>query len=399
MKRRTFLQKSTLVAAGTLMAPSFLAQTIRPLKSAHKKLIVIQLSGGNDGLNTVVPFRNDLYYKARPKLALSAQRVLSLDQESGLHPSMSGLNNLYQKGFVSIIRGVGYPNPNRSHFRSMDIWHTGSGSDQNWDNGWLGRYLDAHCQHAYQGVELDGTLSLAMKGDRLKGIAMERPDLLYKSLQDTHFEKIASLPQSTMWKDDVLSEDNQGYLYKTLVQVEESATYLYQQSKRSEARTSFPEHHLGQSLKSISELIQSESDTSVYYASLSGFDTHVSQANTHSQLLQVYSQSVEALVTELERTGHFDDTLIMTFSEFGRRIAQNASNGTDHGAANNVFLIGKNLPKPGLRGKEPDLTLWETGDVPYDIDFRSIYADILQNWLEVNAEKILKNPIAPAGFI
>ncbi|NLR90731.1 DUF1501 domain-containing protein [Flammeovirga agarivorans] len=386
MKRRSFLKRSSLVAAGTMFTPMFLQQTLGKNFKEYtgKRVVIIQFSGGNDGLNTIVPFLDDNYYNARPSLALKKAEVINLANDLGINGEMKGFADLFHKGYVSIINNVGYPNPNRSHFRSMDIWHTASDSDEYISTGWLGRYLDSYCTFAREGIEMDNTLSLSMKGNKVKGIAVDNPQTFYNSLNVSQFE---SLAKST--DDDMLNEDNQGYLYKTLAEANQSAKYVYEHSKIYKSKSTFPKSQLGKNLKSVAEMIQSGMDSKVYYASLGGFDTHAYQKGKQNSLLKDYSASVSAFVEELERTDHFKDTVIMTFSEFGRRVKQNASGGTDHGAANNVFLIGKNLKQPGFVNENPNLESLNRGDLIHSVDFRSVYADLLDNWLSVSSSEIL----------
>lgn len=393
MNRRHFLKQSGLVTAGTLLAPAFLQQGWgNNLNYRGKKVIIVQLSGGNDGLNTIVPFTNDIYHRSRPRLALRPDERIAFDPDFAFNKALKPFAELYDRGYISIINNVGYPNPNRSHFRSMDIWHTASGSDKIWQSGWVGRYLDAYCNHAYNGLEVDATLSLALKGHKLKGIAMENPEQFRKAFLAGPVGRIAQ-------QTDLLNEDNQGYLYKILRSAREGAEHLAAHHSTRTSQTDFPSTPFGQSLKTIAELIGGEAETHVYYASLSGFDTHAQQRGAQARLLSEYAEGVAALVAELEDSGHFDDTLIFTFSEFGRRVAQNASNGTDHGAANNAFLIGKNLKHPGLFNEGPNLAELNRGDLIHTVDFRGIYAGILEQWLGVSSKVILQHDIAPLSIV
>ena len=396
MKRREFLKQSALTTAGTMMIPSFLKayelgqMNVDPTGS--KILVVVQLSGGNDGLNTVVPFRNDIYYRERPTLAIAREKVLALNDEIGFNPALEPLKALYDDGLVKVINNVGYPNPDRSHFRSMDIWQTASGSDQYLNTGWLGRYLDATClgtggcaQH--RAIEVDDTLSLSMKGNIVNGLALLNPKKLYNQTRDVMIKVLAdhSYPKT---------QDNAGYLYKTLAETVSSAAYVYDQSAKSIHRTIgvYPAHELGKRLKTVSELIQSDTRTRVYYVSISGFDTHVNQMGQQERLLRQYAEAVKAFMDDMKSANRQNDVLVMTFSEFGRRVKQNASNGTDHGTANNVFLIGGGLSGTGserVYDQAPDLHNLDAGDLKFHIDFRSIYATLLEDWLGADDVAIL----------
>jgi len=393
-KRRDFLKQSSLIAAGTWLVPHFLqAQGPTVSNFQGKRLIVIQLSGGNDGLNTVVPFENELYYKARPALALKKSEVLKVNELLGFHPSLAALRPLFDEGALSIINGVGYPNPDRSHFRSMDIWHSGSNSNEYWQTGWLGRYLDAQCEFPHQAIELNNALDLAMKGERMKGLAMSNPQQMIRDVNMGYNRQLAGMA------NDHHAHEGVGYLYKTLLESVNSADYLKEQlGMRGDRSRNRPQSQFANHLKTIVQMINSGLETSVYYTQLGGFDTHAQQKNQQARLLKQYADGVKYLVEELKATGEFENTLIMTFSEFGRRVGQNASQGTDHGTANNLFLIGKNV-KGGFYNDLPDLADLDNGDLKYSIDFRRVYASILENWLNVDARAILKKEIQPLDVI
>ncbi len=386
MKRRDFF-KTTALASTSLMVPSFLKGfTGNDLLNSRsgKNLVVIQFSGGNDGLNTIVPFRNDIYYQSRPTLSINKEAVLKLSDEQGLNPAMEALKPLYDDGLVSIINAVGYPNPDRSHFRSMDIWHTASESDEYLSSGWIGRYLDNKCngcETPYHALEVDDSLSLALKGFSRNGFAMSDPKALKKATENKFLRDIAHHAHS--------HEENVAYLYKTMIDTQSSADYLFEKSKVYQSKEQYPNTPFGRDLKQIAELITADTDTKIYYVSLSGFDTHVNQRNQQERLLKQYADGIAAFVQDLKQNRLLDDTLIMTFSEFGRRVKQNGSNGTDHGTANNLFLIGGNLKTPGFYNSAPDLTNLEDGDLIYQIDFRRVYATILENWLDTDAGQIL----------
>ena len=392
MKRRSFIQSSILVS-GSLWVPRFIHKQDVPLTSS-KKLVVIQLSGGNDGLNTWIPYHNDLYYQMRPELAIPRQEVLQLEDQVGLHPQMEGIRALYDQGQVLVINQVGYPNAERSHFRAMDIWHSGSQADEYWSSGWLGRYLDAACQNgkpAHQVIEMDGTLSLAVKGEEAKGLALQDTKRLYRQVRSPHIQRLVKQQES--------GQETLDYLYKTLRKTVESAEYVYEHTQVQRSHLAYPQHAFGKKLKQVAELISSGVETQVYYVSLSGFDTHVRQASQQARLLDQYSQAVSVFVEDLKKQQVFDETLILTFSEFGRRVAENGSRGTDHGKANTVWLIGKQLKKVGCYGEGPNFQALDEGDLAYQVDFRQIYSSIIQNWLGGNSKNILQRSFDPLPII
>ncbi len=398
MKRRDFLKHSSLASAAFLI-PSFL----KPLEalglnkiSGHKNLVIIQLSGGNDGINTVVPFGMDEYYKKRKTIAIPKNEIIRLNDLQGLNPNMAALREIYDQGHMSIINSVGYPNPDRSHFRSMDIWHTASDSDQYLSTGWIGRYLDSNChdcKNPYAAVEVDDTLSLAMKGKNIKGIAVQDPNQLYKNTREPFFKDVIADHK------EMLDEDNLGYLYKTMIETSSSAEYILNKSKTYKNSGSYPEGTFGNQLKTVAKFINSGLETRVYYVSLSGFDTHTSQINQQGRLLKQYSEGISAFINDLKIAGNFDDTLVMTFSEFGRRVEQNASNGTDHGTANNILLFGGKLKQQGIINEAPDLQNLDKGDLKYKVDFRQVYATVLDKWLDINNASVLNKQFSAMDFI
>jgi uncharacterized protein (DUF1501 family) len=391
LNRRKFIQTGSLASA-SLMLPKFLkAFEKQKLEADHKIMVVVQLSGGNDGLNTVIPYRNDIYYKVRPELGLRRQQALMLNDEMGIHPGLRGLKSLYDEGALGVLNSVGYPNPDRSHFRSMDIWQTASGSGKVLPTGWIGRYLDAQCDgcgHTTQAIEVDDTLSLALKGEKKRGIAVPDPRRLYATAHDRFFK--AQVQNHPAHND----EHNVDYLYKTLAETISSADYIYKQSKIYKSVAHYPNSEFGKGLKTIAELIISGCDTRVYYISLGSFDTHVNQQPQQQRLFTQLGDGLKVFADDLKKNNRFRDVIVVTFSEFGRRVAQNASSGTDHGTANCMFLISDGMKKQGILNEAPDLTHLdqknpELGDLIYKIDFRDVYATLLHKWLNTDDKTIL----------
>jgi len=399
VKRRGFLRNSTLATAGTLMVPQFLQAMYRqntPVSSGGQKvLVVIQLSGGNDGLNTVIPISSDIYYQKRPALAIDKNKTGILTDDAALHPALGAFRSMYDIGELAILNDVGYPNPDRSHFRSMDIWQSASGANEIWNTGWLGRYLDAQCTNCAQPtqiLELDDVLSLAMKGEVHKGIAFKDPALLLKSSNAPYFRQLVDAHHT---QEEPLAD----YLYKTLADTVQSADMIFKAAKTGNTSSTYPATGLGKSLKTIASLIAGGINTSVYYLSLGSFDTHVNQAAQQQRLLAELNGAVEAFVKDLKLQNRFDDVLLMSFSEFGRRVGQNASGGTDHGTANNMFFVGGSLKQKGLLNNMPTLLDLDNGDLKYRVDFRNVLATVLENWLETPATSILKGAFQPMAFV
>ncbi|MBO6879512.1 DUF1501 domain-containing protein [Winogradskyella sp.] len=395
MDRRKFIKDSAL-ASSLFFVPSFVKafESVATAQLGYRRLVIVQLAGGNDGLNTIIPHNNDIYYNARPRLAI-IKDIIKLNDDLGFHSSLSPLRALYDNGELSILNNVGYPNPVRSHFRSMDIWQTASDSDEYLQSGWLGRYLDAHGKKPYNAIEMDEQLSLAMKGEHFNGIATNDYKVLYRTAKDPYFKNVLN-----HYNDAHLSEHNLGYLYQTMIEAKSSAKYIYENTKVKLSQQEYPQNKFAKQLKNVAQFINSGLETKVFYTSLGGFDTHANQQNKQARLLKQYAESVSAFVKDLKQNGTFNDTLILTFSEFGRRVKQNAANGTDHGAANNVFIIGKNLKKAGFYNSLASLSDLDTnGDLKYEIDFRSVYATVLSKWMNVSTEGIISSKQKTLNFI
>ncbi len=387
MNRRRFVQLSSLASA-SLLVPEFLkaAGNSGALTPNGRILVVLQLSGGNDGLNTVIPVRNDLYYAARPVLGIPKPDALLLTDEVGLHPALAGIRQLYDAGSVTLLNGVGYPEPDRSHFRSMDIWQSGSSSSNVVPTGWLGRYLDrreAATGRNTHAVEVDDTLSLALKGATRKGLAVPDVKRFAATSGDPFFSALAT-------DHDADHHSAQAsYLYRTLRETTSSASYLLEQTRKAPAVADFPDTPLGKRMKTIATLILSGADTQIYYASHGSFDTHAGQKGRHGELLKQLDGALTAFARALHDAGRWNDVLVMTFSEFGRRVAENQSAGTDHGTAAPLFLLGGSLKSPGLYNPIPDLNDLDAGDLRYTLDFRDVYATVLDRWLQADSSRIL----------
>ena len=399
MERRDFLKQSVFASAGTMLVPAFLKPFESMAKSnlsGYKNLVVVQFSGGNDGLNTVIPFGNDVYYQLRKTIAIPQSDVIKLNDIQGLNPALGALREIYDQGWMAIINNVGYPNPDRSHFRSMDIWQTASDSNQFLSTGWIGRYLDSNCQscqHPYTAIEVDDTLSLAMKGNTKKGIALRDPNQLFRNTNTPFFKKMISQDK------EHLDEDNLGYLYKTVIETSSSANYIQDTSKTYNSTFVYPNTGFANQLKTVAKFIMSGLDTRVYYISLSGFDTHVNQLDQQKRLFTQYAEGINAFLKDLKKNDRLDDTLVITFSEFGRRVAQNASNGTDHGTANNMFIYGGKLKKQGIYNDAPNLSDLDAGDLKYKVDFREVYATVLDKWLGVGNGQVLPGKFSAMDFV
>jgi uncharacterized protein (DUF1501 family) len=424
--RRAFLRTSILGAALSWTVPVFIERTFSALNAQaaesslqtmtgkdHPILVVVQLAGGNDGLNTIIPLADDLYFKARPKLAIPREQVLPLDSVVGMNPSLAPLKSLFDDGSLAIIQGVGYPNPNRSHFRSTEIWQTASDAQQNLTHGWIGRYFDNCCagEDPTVGVALGEQLPQAFSAENPTGVAIGNPGNLGFDREpgpnETRlFEELNGLNPGEMSGDSIgtlAGPSNSGmsalqYLQRTALDAQVSTNKIQQILRKTKREACYPKNRLGNSLSLIARLITGELPTRVYYASQGGYDTHAGQMNTHKRLLTELSQSIAAFCSDLKSKGILDRVTVMTFSEFGRRVAENANGGTDHGTAAPMFICGGGV-KPGLFGKQPSLDRLDAGDLLHNVDFRSVYATILANWLRAPTTKVLGHDFSKLDFV
>ncbi len=405
--RRDFLRLSG-IASASLLLPKFLRGNDNAAhavmnkllleKTNGKRLVVVQFSGGNDGLNTIIPFGDDLYHSNRPTIGLTQDQVIKIDDHFSFNGSLQGLADLHAQGNVALLNNVGYPNPNRSHFRSTDIWHTASDANKYVQTGWVGRWLDAACDpkdmRPHLALEVDETLSLALKGENINGLAMRRPARLELILKDNFMQQTANA-----WTAHDEDHHNVEYLHKTLAETSKSAGYIHDHLDKNKAKEIYPQHAFGQQMKLIAELILSGCETSIYYVSLPGFDTHAAQNQQQNRMLKIYGDAVKAFADDLKSGNMWNDTLLMTFSEFGRRVKQNASKGTDHGTANVMMFAGGTLKRNGILNEPPDLQNLDNGDLIYKVDFRSVYATVLQNWLATDSEIVMGSKFGLLDFI
>lgn len=383
-------------------------------------LVVIQLGGGNDGINTVVPFGDDNYYRLRKTLAIAADGTLKLNDSVGLHPSMAKLKSLFDDGRVAVVQGVGYPNPNRSHFRSTDIWETASDANVVEKHGWLGRYFDAQCpgcgeKHPELAVNIGRIPPDAFKSSQPIGIALDNPDALEwkpatkDAMQAQEEKKIFRELNNPNVAADVRRQnpppdvggyvDPLDYVQRTSMNAQLASERVKEAIRLYKGTVEYPQSGLARRLKLVAQMIAGKMPTRVYYASLGGFDTHANQKQSHANLLTEFSNAVEAFQRDLKEQGNDGRVVTMTFSEFGRRATENASQGTDHGAAAPMFVIGTPV-KGGIYSKYPALAdLDKGGDIKMTADFRSVYATILENWLGAKSQPILRKNFEKLAFL
>jgi uncharacterized protein (DUF1501 family) len=390
--RRDFLKQATLISLAPTV-PGFLAETARGSSpSADERiLVVIQLTGGNDGLNMVVPYADETYYRMRPKLAVAKDRVRRLGDAVGLNPAMRDAAELFHDGRLAIVQGVGYPNPNKSHDVSMSIWQTARfDPTEHRGYGWIGRALDESPSLPKNGpsallVGKDAP-PVAIRGRRSVAAALENLDEL------TLGESARPHAGATSASDESLA----AYVRRSTLDTLTTAERLAQSAKHSSDTASPPESELGRHLAMIARLIKSDFGARVYYAMQSGYDTHAFQRDTHDRLLGDLSRGLRFFLDELRRAKLDDRVMVMTFSEFGRRVDENASEGTDHGTAAPLLLAGAKI-KPGLHGTSPKLPATAGMDPAATTDFRQVYQAVLANWLHLPARSALDGQFSAIG--
>lgn len=356
-------------------------------------LVVCQLSGGNDGLNTVVPYSDSLYYKYRPSLAHQENVVLKLNESLGFHPSMKGMHTLYKEGKVAVITNVGYPKPNRSHFKSMDIWQSASPDDK-MKHGWIGRHIDV----AMKNQSPNPIVALGLSTEKPLALVGESASIpCFASLTDVQ-SMLGDASSEKLLRDIQGMDAMSGSPTRVVQQANKSAldamSILSKQLSKFAPKETYGDDNFGKGFKQIAQLIGASPATRVVYFSAGGFDTHSRQIDTHAKLLENFSNAVTAFQREMEAAGKADKVVVLVFSEFGRRVTENASQGTDHGAAAPMFIIGKKV-KGGIHGSKPDLTDLQDGDLKYKIDFREVYASTLDNWVGGDSEIVLGQKFKP----
>lgn len=403
--RREFLRlglgSSTLLACGASV-PTFLASSALALAASSDStpknniLVVLELNGGNDGLNTVVSYADDEYRKRRPKLHVGPDRVLRIDDRVGLHPSLKGMAKLLEAQQLAIVQSVGYPNPNRSHFESMSIWHCARMRPAADTSGWLARSIEQR-QAAPGGDAPALHIAESLLPQALYGSPWQVPSLVsleqFRRRLGVPDGSGAALQRAALDRISTQGRNEPGSLVQF---VQRSTLVTYTSSARLEAalhgrRTgaAYPESYgLARHLKLIAQLIKAGLTTSIYYTQLGGFDTHANQLYTHDRLLQEVGDSLHAFLQDLNQAGEGKRMLVLIFSEFGRRLAENGSGGTDHGTAAPVFLMGGSL-RAGLYGPYPNLHDLQDGDPKHAIDFRQVYATLLDHWLNCPNQAVL----------
>jgi len=434
--RREFLRRTVLTSALSWTVPTFLANTFSALQADAMDratqittgkdstiLVVLQMAGGNDGINTVIPHGSDYYYKSRPRIGIKADQVLKINDQIGLNPGLKSFKELYDQGSLAIVQGVGYPNPNRSHFRSTEIWQTASDSEKFEKYGWIGRYFDNACAGADPtvGVNIGRQMPQSFTAKNPKGVSVDNPQN-YRFINSENGQEGQMMEQSFRELNEQGVEANSGgsiaaisgaaqpqaqrrgsvmdFLERTALDAQVSSDQIRAISARVDNKAVYPGSQLGNSLKLVAKLIGGGLPTRIFYVSQGGYDTHTNQVNAHQRLLADLGDSVKAFTDDMKAQGNMPRVMLMTFSEFGRRVSDNANSGTDHGAAAPMFVIGERM-KAGLLGQYPSLAPGDLyqGDIKYTVDFRSVYASVLENWLHTRSEPILGRKFQPLPFV
>lgn len=377
MNRRNFLGLTGTFTGGLLVLPEFLNAFTKTtnLIIGEQSLVFVQLNGGNDGLNTFIPYDNPLYYALRPKIGIDKDFVLGKNHGMGFHPSLKSFAQMQQNGDLSVIQNVGYPEPIRSHFRSQEIWQTATDSNKYINDGWLGRYLDLQCKdhNPTAGINIDSIDNLALKGKVPNSITVKDPSnfKIKKSEDDTA----------------ILSKNPQlDFVRKVAASVVEGSDEIQKALQKSRSDIPYDKTGLAKNLEWIARLIKGNLNSKVYYTCLNGFDTHNNQLGTHAKKLTELNDAIFSFYTDLKQANLLQNVTVVVFSEFGRRVKDNGS-GTDHGTAAPMFVIGGNN-KGCIIGNNPNLNQLNNGDLQHEIDFRSVYACLLNQKLDFDAAKI-----------
>lgn len=398
--RRDFLRSSALIAVGVATPPWLAkiakADLLRQAKGGKVDpdniLVVCQLTGGNDGLNTVVPWADSRYRQLRPSIGIAENEVLKLNESIGLHPQMTGLKQVFDTGKAAIIQNVGYPNPDRSHFKSMEIWQSAS-PDGHEAYGWLGRYLDHQATkgspNPVMAISLTRARPQALSADEVAVPCFASLADIKTFVGDPDSERMLREVQGMMGEPGADAE----VVRKANLSALDAMSELNKALGKYQSKTVYAKDQFGQGFSQIAQLIATSPRTRVIYFSAGGFDTHSNQPDQHANLLKGFSDALKAFQDEMIAIGKGNKVTVMVFSEFGRRCQENASKGTDHGSGAPMFVVGGGV-KGGIVGPNPDLVNLDRGDVPWKVDFRQVYSSVLDSWMGSDSEAIFKKKFA-----
>ena len=413
--RRDFLRSTVLGASAAWTVPMFIERTFGQLHEDARDLaiqprtgkddtimVVLQLAGGNDGLNTLIPYADDIYHRSRPRIGKREKDIIQLDDHLGLNSALPFLASLFKDGDLGIVQGVGYPNPNRSHFVSTSIWETADPTNHS-PTGWLGRYFDHACPGADPtvGISFNKTQPEAFGALKNPGVCLNSPELYRwihgggEKAQAEEFFADLNQPDAEDEPSDggsiampaggktggISGEGNLAFLERVALDARVSSKTILELAAKHKTTVRYDGTPLARNLNLVARMIAGEMPTRVYYVSHGGFDTHNQQLNSHDRLLGQLDSALKSFFADLKEQGNDKRVVLMTFSEFGRRVSENASAGTDHGKASCLFLAGGGV-KGGLHGTHPSLSDLSEGDIKHTVDFRSVYGTLLTDWLK-----------------
>jgi uncharacterized protein (DUF1501 family) len=394
--RRAFLELSAKSMAAGICFPALARASVFRAAAGPpgaRVLVVVELNGGNDALNTVVPFEDDAYHRARPVLRVRKEKVLKITDLLGFHPELAPLHRLFAQGRLAVVPGVGYPHPDRSHFTAMDIWHTADPAGGRRRAGWLGRWFDAQERSADvgpAGMAIGGALPLAMRAETCQVPAIQGLGGLTLRT-DPRSGNDAALEVRTIKELSALTRAEEpetvAFLRAALRDACADGDRLRRVAQAYRPKAAY-QGDLGTKLRLIAQMVDGGFPVRVFYVSVGGFDTHAGQDFAHANLLRAVAAAIEAFFVDLGAHGHAERVALLAFSEFGRRVQENGSRGTDHGAAGVVLVAGGGV-RGGVVGEHPNLVDLDAGDLKFTTDFRSVYATVLEKWLHAPSAAVL----------
>ena len=415
LSRRAMIKDGLLVVSAGMVMPAIFSRGVasaraQSLEGSHvaqtandRTLIVVQMAGGNDGLNTVIPFTDPLYHQMRPTIGLPEANVLQLDTRLGLHPNLQPLKQLWDAGHLAIVEGVGYPNQSLSHFQAMDIWQTldlsGNGSE-----GWLGKLVSGLVDsdgHPFKALDIGVQTAQALSSINapVPTLASVKSYQVYPDPADRDGGNARLQALTKLYNSYPKTAPYAALLDTTALNAQDGSRQLRTADAQYQPAVTYPTGAFAEGLKILAEAIVAGLGLRVGYVTLGGFDTHANQVQTHNTLMTMLAQGLSAFYTDLEKHGKADNVVVMTWSEFGRRVEENGSLGTDHGTAAPLFVLGNPVSK-GIFGEPPSLSSMDSnGNLKYTVDFRSVYATVLDRWLGASSKDVLGGSFGSQNFL
>ena len=415
LSRRAMIKDGFLAVSAGMIMPAIFSRGIasaraQSIEGSHiaqaagdRTLIVVQMAGGNDGLNTVIPFADPLYHQMRPTLGVPDTKVIHLDTRLGLHPNLAPLKQIWDAGHMAIVEGVGYPNQSLSHFQAMDIWQTldlnGTGSQ-----GWLGKLVSGWVDqdgHPFKAMDIgvQTAQALASISAPVPTLASVNTYRIYPDPADTDNGNARLQALMKLYNSYPKTSPYAALLDTTALSAQDGSKQLHTADTQYQPEVTYPQEPFAAGLKILAEAIVQGLGLRVGYVTLGGFDTHANQQITHDTLMKTLADGLAAFYTDLSKHGKADNVVVMTWSEFGRRVEENGSQGTDHGTAAPMFVLGNPVNK-GVFGEPSSLSnLDDTGNLKYTTDFRSVYATVLDRWLGASSQDVLGGSFGSQNFL